>query len=105
MSFIVNDHNVFLIVLVCFLASLLFVEIMKHVALFLGIMDIPNEKRKIQKEPVPLLGGRGIILEILLGYMLFAPKNDLMLSILIGSFLIMMLGLSVKLQCLINIKL
>ena len=76
---------------------------MKKVALFLGIMDVPNEKRKIQKEPVPLLGGLGMFLAFLLGCMLFAPKNseilkklmldDLMLSVLIGSFLIMMLGL------------
>jgi UDP-GlcNAc:undecaprenyl-phosphate GlcNAc-1-phosphate transferase len=66
---------------------------MKKVALFLGIMDIPNEKRKIQKAPVPLLGGLGIFLAFLLGYMLFAPKNDLMLSVLMGSFLIMLLGL------------
>lgn len=94
MKFLVNGHNIFLIVLVCFFASLLFVEIMRKVALFLGIMDIPNEKRKIQKEPVPLLGGLGIFLAFLLGYMLFAPKDDsLILSVLIGSFLIMLLGL------------
>ncbi len=93
MNYLVNGHNIFLIVLVCFFASLLFVEIMKKVALFLGIMDIPNEKRKIQKSPVPLLGGLGIFLAFLLGYMLFAPKNDLMLSVLMGSFLIMLLGL------------
>lgn len=93
MNFIVNGHNIFLVVLVCFFSSLLFVEIMKRVAIFLGILDIPNEKRKIQKSPVPLLGGIGIFLAFLLGYMLFAPKNNLMLSVLISAFLIMTLGL------------
>ena len=93
MTFEVNGHNIFLIVSICFLSSLIFVEMMKRVAIFLKVLDIPNEKRKIQKEPVPLLGGIGIFLAFLLGYMLFAPKNDLMLSILISAFLIMLLGL------------
>lgn len=93
MTFEVNGHNIFLIVSICFLSSLIFVEMMRRVAIFLKVLDVPNEKRKIQKEPVPLLGGIGIFLAFLLGYMLFAPKNDLMLSILISSFLIMLLGL------------
>ena len=92
-NFEVNGDNIFLIVGVTFLASLLFVEMMKRVAIFLKVLDIPNDKRKIHTKPMPLLGGIGIFLAFLLGYMLFAPKNDLMLSILISSFLIMLLGL------------
>ena len=87
MNFIVNGHNVFIIVGVCFLASVLFVYMMKRVAIFLKVLDVPNDKRKIHKEPVPLLGGLGIFFAFLLGYMLFAPKDNLMLSILISSFL------------------
>ena len=92
MNFMVNGHNIFLIVGVCFLASLIFVQLMKKVAIYLNILDKPGE-RKIQTAPVPLLGGLGIYLAFLLGYMLFAPKNDLMLSVLISSFLILLLGL------------
>ena len=93
MEFNVNGFNIFLIVGVTFAASLLFVELMKRVAIFLHVLDVPNEKRKIHTKPMPLLGGIGIFLSFLLGYMLFAPKNNLMLSILISSFLIMLLGL------------
>ncbi len=93
MDFNINGHNVFLIVIVCFVASAIFVNMMKKIASFLGVMDIPDKKRKIHTKPMPLLGGIGIFLAFLLGYMLFAPKNDLMLSILISSFLIMLLGL------------
>jgi len=93
MDFNVNGHNIFLIVGITFLSSLVFVEIMKRVAIFLHVLDIPNDKRKIHTKPMPLLGGIGIFLAFLLGYMLFAPKNNLMLSILISSFLIMLLGL------------
>ena len=89
----VNGHNILIIVFVTFLASLIFVEMMKRVAVFLKVLDIPNEKRKIHTKPMPLLGGIGIFLAFLLGYMIFAPKNNLMLSILISSFLIMLLGL------------
>lgn len=93
MDFTVNGHNIFLILGVCFVSSLVFIQMMKKVAIFLHILDVPNEKRKIHKTPVPLLGGIGIFLAFLLGYMLFAPKDNLMLSILISSFLIMLLGL------------
>ena len=92
-SFVVNGYNIFLITGVTFLASLLFVEMMKRVAVFLKVLDYPNDKRKIHTKPMPLLGGIGIFLAFLLGYMLFAPKNNLMLSILISAFLIMLLGL------------
>ncbi len=92
MNYTINGYNVFLIVAVCFLSSLVFVQIMKRVAIYLNILDKPGE-RKIQTKPVPLLGGLGIYLAFLLGYMLFAPKNDLMLSILIASFILLLLGL------------
>ena len=93
MNYMINGHNVFVIVGVCFIASTLFVYMMKKVAVYLKVLDVPNDKRKIHKEPVPLLGGIGIFLGFILGYMLFAPKDNLMLSILISSFLIMLLGL------------
>lgn len=93
MDFNVNGYNIFVIVGVTFLASLIFVEMMKRVARFLKVLDYPNEKRKIHTKPMPLLGGIGIFFAFLLGYMIFAPKNNLMLSILISAFLIMLLGL------------
>ena len=89
----VNGYNIFLIIFVTFLSSLIFVEMMKRVAVFLKVLDYPNDKRKIHTKPMPLLGGIGIFLSFLLSYMLFAPKNNLMLSILISAFLIMLLGL------------
>ena len=93
MDYTVNGHNIFVMVGTTFLASLVFVEMMKRVAVFLKVLDYPNDKRKIHTKPMPLLGGLGIFFAFLLGYMIFAPKNNLMLSILISSFLIMLLGL------------
>ena len=60
MNFEVNGYNIFIIVAVCFLSSLIFVQIMKKVAIFLKVLDVPNDPRKIHKKPMPLLGGLGI---------------------------------------------
>jgi len=91
MNLNVNGHNVFLIVFVTFIASLIFVYLAKIIAEYIGAIDIPN-KRSAHKKPTPLLGGIGIFLSFLLGYMLFAPESTLMLSVLTSSFLILLLG-------------
>ena len=66
MNIVVNGHNIFLIIAVCFISSLIFVYISKKIAEYLEIYDIPNE-RKVHKKPIPLLGGIGIFLSFLLG--------------------------------------
>lgn len=91
MNLNVNGHNVFLIVSVTFIASLIFVFLAKKIAEYIGAIDIPNE-RSAHKKPTPLLGGIGIFLSFLLGYMLFGQENTLMISVLMSSFLILLLG-------------
>ena len=92
MNWIVNGHNVFEIVLVTFLVSILLVPITKKVANHVNAMDIPN-KRKIHKVPIPRLGGLAIFGSFLIGYVLYGEVTTQMLSILIGSFLIIIIGM------------
>lgn len=92
MNFIVNGYNAFVILGSCFLFSVLLVWLMKKIASGVGVVDVPNE-RKVHKTPVPLLGGIGIFLSFLLGYMIFGKKSDIMNSILIASFLVLLLGI------------
>ena len=92
MNFYVNSYNVFLIVFVTFAASFLFTFLAKKVANIIGAIDIPNE-RSAHTKPTPRLGGLAIFLAFLLGYILFAPESTLMISILIASFLILLLGI------------
>ena len=92
MDFVVNGHNIFLIVFVTFLASLLLVPFVKKAAEHVGALDIPNE-RKVHKKPIPRMGGLAIFGAFLLGYMLFARSSVQMLSILIGGFIIVLTGL------------
>ena len=92
MDLLVNEHNVFLIVFVTFLASLVFVPIVKKVALHVKALDMPNA-RKIHKVPMPRLGGLAIFLSFIVGYVLYGELNIMMLSILIGGFLLVLCGI------------
>lgn len=92
MNLVVNDHNVFLIVFVTFLVSVLLVPIVKKVAEHVGAMDVPNA-RKVHKKPMPRLGGLAIYIAFLLGYILYGQISTQMISILIGSFLLIIVGI------------
>lgn len=92
MNFVVNGHNVFNIVLITFLASAFLVPVVKKIALHIHAVDVPN-KRKIHKKPMLRAGGLAIFFSFLLGYMLYAPTSPQMLSVLIGGFIIIFMGL------------
>lgn len=92
MNLEVNGHNIFFIVFITFLASVVLVPIIKKVAEHVGAMDIPNE-RKVHTKPMPRLGGLAIFCAFLLGYMFFARMSVQMLSILIGGFIIVLTGI------------
>ena len=92
MNFIENGYNVFIIILTTFLTSLILTHLMIKISKNMNIMDIPNE-RSVHKKPTPLLGGIAIFLSFLFGFILFGNQNPLMISILIASFLILLLGI------------
>ena len=92
MKYLINNHNIFIIVLVTFLATVILMPIIKKVAIHVNAVDYPNSPRKIHKKPMPRLGGVAIFLSFMLGYMLFAQTNSIMISILIGSFLLILAG-------------
>ena len=71
---------------------MILVPIVKKVAHHIGAIDYPNE-RKVHKKPIPRLGGLAIFLSFLIGYMCFGQVTTQMISILIGSFIIIVLGI------------
>ena len=84
------------IVLVTFLCSALLMFLMIKVAVHRGAMDIPRSEegnRHIHKKATPKLGGVGIFLSFLVGYMLFGEQSLRMNSILIGSFIVVLTGI------------
>ncbi|MEE3343290.1 MAG: MraY family glycosyltransferase [Bacilli bacterium] len=84
--------RILLIVFTVFMFVVLFMPVIKMVALHINAMDVPNA-RKVHKKPIPRLGGLGIYLGFLLGYMLFGHESIQMNSILIGSFIIVLAGM------------
>ena len=64
----------------------------RKIAMHIGALDIPNE-RKVHKNPIPRLGGLGIFVGFMLGYMIFGQNSVQMNSILIGSFIILLTGI------------
>jgi UDP-GlcNAc:undecaprenyl-phosphate GlcNAc-1-phosphate transferase len=84
--------QVLIIITVTFIFTAIFVPIVKKVALFIGAVDEPNERR-INKKPMPNLGGLAIFAGFLLGYMLFCKQTIMMNSVLIGSFILIITGM------------
>ena len=86
------DFNILWMVIIPFLFVALFMPIIKKTAVYINAIDVPN-KRKVHKRPIPRLGGLGIYSGFLLGYMLFGYESVQMNSILIGSIIIIMIGI------------
>ena len=85
-----------IIVLVTFIFSAIIMFLMRKVAVHINAMDNPTEAeghRHIHKKATPKLGGLGIFLAFLFGYMLFGEQSVRMNSILIGSFMIVLMGI------------
>lgn len=83
-------------IIVTFIFSVLIMPIMKRVAHHIGAIDIPRNNegnRHIHKKPIPKLGGVGIFLAFLFGYMLFGQHSIKMNAILIASFIIVLTGI------------
>lgn len=92
MNLMVNGHNVCTILIVTFFASILLTPLVKLIAIHINALDIPN-KRKVHTRPIPTIGGLAIFLSFMLGYMLYARESTMMLSVLMGSFLIILCGI------------
>ena len=84
--------NIIYMIIVPFLFVLAIIPFIKKVAHHVNAMDIPNG-RKVHKEPMPRLGGLGIYMGFLLGYILFGEMSTRMNAILIGSIIIIITGI------------
>ena len=84
--------NIIYMIIVPFLFVLAIIPFIKKIAIHVNAMDIPNG-RKVHKEPMPRLGGLGIYMGFLLGYILFGEMSTRMNAILIGSIIIIITGI------------
>ena len=79
-----HTKEIIYMIVIPFLFVLAITPFIKRVAKHIGAMDIPNE-RKVHKVPIPRLGGLGIYMGFILGYILFGTMSLKMNAILIGS--------------------
>ena len=92
MNLFINGFNIFIIVLVSFFLTLLLTPIVRWIAMRIGAMDKPN-KRKVQDVPIASMGGLAIFLTFIICYMIFAPVDTRIISIMIGAFIIILTGI------------
>ena len=89
-------YNILEIVLVTFIFSALIMFLMRKIAFHVGAVDIPRKEeghRHIHKKIMPKLGGVGIFLSFIFGYMLFGQESIQMNSVLIGSIIMILTGI------------
>ena len=79
---------------VAILTSFLLTPSVKRLAYKIGAIDVPKDNRRMHRAPVPRLGGLAIFGGFLLATLLFAEISVQLRGILIGSLLIVALGVA-----------
>ncbi len=92
MNLSINGHSIILILIVTFLTSFLSMFFVKKLAFHVNAIDMPNE-RKVHAKPMPRLGGLGIFIGFLVGYIFFGQLTSQMISIFIGAVILIILGI------------
>ena len=83
---------ILLAVLVASVLSFAATPLVKKLAVSVGAMDVPKDNRRMHKVPIPRLGGLAIFVAFVITVLIFAKIDRQMRGILIGSLLIVMLG-------------
>lgn len=88
------DYSIVMCVaIIAFSLGWLFTPIARRVAFRTNILDVPDA-RKIHKEPTPLLGGAAIYLAVLVTLLLGPGLSRQMVGILVGSGIILVMGIA-----------
>lgn len=74
----------------CYLVTPVVIKVAHHV----NALDHPKDERRIHKKPMPLIGGLGIYISVMLALMIFVdmPQSKV-LSLMLGSSLIVFMGI------------
>ena len=74
------------------LVSYFATPLVKTLAYKIGAIDVPKDERRMHKEPIPRLGGLAIYLAFLFAALIFSDIDRQMQGILLGSVMIVILG-------------
>ena len=83
---------IFLTLFICFMLTILLTPLIKKLAIRIGAVDKPNQ-RKVHMKVMPRLGGLAIYISFIAGVLLLQPDSPHSLPILLGSLIIVITGM------------
>lgn len=102
--------NVLVTLMIASLLALLLTPVVRVLAQKVGAMDVPKDARRMHDHPIPRMGGLAIFLGFILSVLLFAEQTTQLRGMLLGSVIIVILGilddihaLSAKLKLVVQI--
>ena len=79
--------------IVALIVALVATPVVKSLAFKMGAMDVPKDNRRMHVHPIPRMGGLAIVLGFLLSVLLFAEITPQLRGMLLGSVIIVVLGI------------
>ena len=79
--------------IVALIVALVATPVVKSLAFKMGVMDVPKDNRRMHDHPIPRMGGLAIFLGFLLSVLLFAEITPQLRGMLLGSVIIVVLGI------------
>ena len=86
-------QRVLLPFLATFLMALILTPLVIKFAKKIGAMDVPKDERRVHKVAMPLMGGLAMYIAVVIGMIVFLPKDRTFIAILIGATLILISGI------------
>ena len=84
--------NGFCAVVLALLLAFTTTPAVRALAHIVGAIDVPKDDRRMHKRPIPRIGGLAIFLAFVVSTSLFCEINQTLISIYIGGFLIVLVG-------------
>lgn len=81
----------YIALVICFIAAVIITPIIKKIAIKIGAVDQPND-RKVHVKVMPRLGGLAIFLSFVIGFLILLPETMVAWPILIGAMMITAIG-------------
>ena len=73
--------------------ALITTPVVRSLAFRVGAVDVPKDSRRMHTHPIPRMGGLAIFFGFLLSVLVFLPLTDQLRSMLLGSVIIVVLGI------------
>lgn len=78
---------------VAFIITFASTPFVKRFAVRVGIIDKPNEARRVHKKPTPLLGGLGMFYGFIISIMIFSNVDKSIRGMILGALIILIVGI------------